>query len=236
MVFYRSIGWLLKQLLPPACPLCSKTFPMNWQEPFCADCLGGFNALSAAHCPCCALPFPAADNSSHLCGRCLDQPPPFAKVYPVGCFESSLREAIHQFKFNQRVGLDRPLAVLLDKALPAELDFDLIVPVPLHRWRLQQRSYNQALLLARELARLRNSPVATDLLLKQVETDPQQELSARDRERNLNHVFQVQRQLNGERVLLVDDVMTTGATGRACGRVLLAAGASEVRVAVVGRA
>lgn len=227
---------MLTQLLPPACPLCSQTFPVNWQAPFCSDCLSGFLPLPKAHCSCCALPFTGSSNSTHLCGSCIDRPPPFEKVHTIGCFDSSLREAIHQFKFNQRIGLDRPLGILLNRSLPIDSSFELIVPVPLQRRRLRQRSYNQSLLLARELARHQHLPVATDLLVKKTETVPQQELSARQRERNLSQVFAVQRQLKGERVLLVDDVMTTGSTVRACSQALLSAGAGVVQVAVVGRA
>ncbi len=232
----RSLFWLLTQLLPPACPLCRQTFPPYWQDPFCENCLAGFPPLPPAHCPCCALPFIAASNSAHLCGRCVDRPPPFTKVHTVGCFDSLLRDAIHQFKFNQQIGLDRPLGTMLNSSLPVDSEFDLIVPVPLHTRRLRQRSYNQSLLLARELTRLRGFPSVADLLIKTEETVSQQDLSARDRERNLSKVFQVLRPLQGERILLVDDVMTTGSTVRACSQVLLAAGGKEVEVAVVGRA
>ena len=235
-VLHRGFVWLLKQLLPPACPLCSQTLPAHWRESFCSDCLSGFLPLPRAHCSCCALPFSASENSTHLCSRCIERPPAFEKVYTVGRFESRLREAIHQFKFNQRIGLDRPLGITLNRLLPAELELDLIVPVPLHCQRLRQRSYNQSLLLARELSRLRALPVATELLVKPLETVPQQELSARERERNLAQAFCVLGELKGQRVLLVDDVMTTGSTARVCSQALRSAGAREVRVAVVGRA
>lgn len=232
----RSIDWLLAQLLPPACPLCRVTFPVDWGEIFCPACLSGFRSLPEAHCPCCALPFPASDNSGHLCGRCLVKQPSFKKVHAVGLYDRSLRDAIHQFKFNRRIGLDRPLAMMLERALTPELKVDLIVPVPLHFCRLQQRNFNQALLLARELARKRELPVAVELLVKTVETAAQQELSAREREHNLHQAFRVQGELHGERVLLVDDVMTTGATVEGCCRTLLDAGAATVEVAVIGRA
>ncbi len=225
----------VKQLLPPACPLCLRSFPEKWTEPFCADCLSGFRPLPEARCPVCALPYPAGSHSSHRCGRCTVNPPSFSKVYPLGLYQHQLREAIHQFKFNQKVGLDRPLAQLLNRII-VDLTATLIVPVPLHRKRLQQRSYNQALLLARELARLKKIPLAKDLLQKTVETPAQQELTARERERNLKQAFQVKEALDGERILLVDDVLTTGATAVACSRVLLAAGAAEVQVAVLARA
>ena len=232
----RSAGWLLAQLLPPACPLCRKTFPYRWTEPFCPTCLPGFHALPAAHCPCCALPFLAQQNSAHLCGRFVANPPFFSKVHAVGCYDSSLRDAIHLFKFNNRVSLDRPLGNLLARSLAADLAVDVIVPVPLHFQRLAERSYNQALLLARDLGRRCRLPVAVELLVKASETVAQQGLSARQRERNLNQVFTLRQPLHGERVLLVDDVMTTGATVRACSRVLRAGGAGAVEVAIIGRA
>ena len=231
----QGLVWFVKQLLPPACPLCLRSFPEKWTEPFCADCLSGFRPLPEAHCPICALPYPAGSHSSHRCGRCTVNLPSFSKVYPLGLYQHQLREAIHQFKFNQKVGLDRPLAKLLNRII-VDLTATLIVPVPLHRKRLQQRSYNQALLLARELARLNKLPLARDLLQKTVETPAQQELTARERERNLKQAFQVKEVLDGERILLVDDVLTTGATAVACSRVLLAAGAAEVQVAVLARA
>jgi ComF family protein len=147
-----------------------------------------------------------------------------------------LRKAIHQFKFNQRVGLDRPLAQLLDQAIAADCPCDLIIPLPLHPRRLRQRSYNQSLLLAKEIGRLRKLPVAPQLLLKGRDTPPQQGLSAREREKNLRGAFYLNGYLAGARVLLVDDVMTTGTTASAAGKVLLQNGAAEVQVAVVGRA
>ena len=125
---------------------------------------------------------------------------------------------------------------MLDAEIGSSLDVDLIIPVPLSRKRLQQRSYNQALLLARELARSRRLPVAVDRLLKVSETATQQGLSARERERNLLGTFRLQNPLQGERVLLVDDVMTTGATAAACSRQLLEGGAAKVEIAVIGRA
>jgi len=232
----QGLSWLLQQLLPPACPLCRQTFPAAWAAPLCAGCLAGISPLPAAHCTCCALPFTATAGSAHLCGRCLKQPPGFNKVFALGLFSGTLRDAIHQLKFSQRVSLDRPLARLLTEKIPANSAFDLIVPVPLHRLKLQRRSYNQALLLARELGRCRDLPVAVRLLNKTVDTPPQQDLSAAERWQNLKQVFRVEQQLQGEKILLVDDVLTTGATVRSCSQALLTAGAAEVQVAVLARA
>ena len=227
---------LFKAFFPPACPLCSRTLTKDHYAVFCGSCLDGFRSLPDAKCPLCALPFSGISNSSHLCGRCIKQPPAYAKVYAVGLYEQSLRHAIHQFKFNGKVGLDRPLGKLLEQAIDVDLNIDLIVPVPLQRKRLQQRSYNQALLLAREVASIRKLPVANDLLVKILETESQQGLSAKERVKNLQGSFELQKNLSGQNILLIDDVMTTGATVAACSRVLAEGGAAKVYVAVIGRA
>ncbi|MEA3545544.1 MAG: ComF family protein [Thermodesulfobacteriota bacterium] len=236
-VIVRQLLWqLFKLFFPPACPLCSRTLPNDSPKIFCADCWSGFRPLSDAHCPLCALPFTGISNSSHLCGRCIKQLPTYEKVYAVGLYETSLRRAIHQFKFNHKVSLDRSLGKLLEQAVDSNLHIDLVVPVPLHRKRLQQRNYNQALLLAREFARIRKVPVANDLLLKVNETNSQQGLSAKERVKNLQGAFTLQGAITGKTILLVDDVMTTGATVETCSQVLIAGGAVKIYVAVIGRA
>lgn len=154
----------------------------------------------------------------------------------MGLYDSSLRHAIHQFKFNGKVGLDRSLGSLLEQAIASDLKVDLVVPVPLQKKRLQQRSYNQALLLAREVARIRSLPLSNNLLIKVRETESQQGLSAKNRVKNLCGAFQLHENLSGQKILLIDDVMTTGATVATCSQVLLEGGAAEVYVAVIGRA
>ncbi len=146
---------------------------------------------------------------------------------------------MRKFKYEGDFNLDRPLAALMKKTLQEPLkEFcpDLLLPVPLHIDRLRQRSYNQALLLARFLGRSFQLPVAPRLLLRIRPTPPQIGFKAPQRRRNLRGAFALSRPLQGERVLLVDDVMTTAATARECSRTLLDGGASEVAVATVARA
>jgi len=227
---------LLKLIFPPACPLCRRTLPYPCHDLFCPDCLTGIISLPSACCPVCALPFVGRDNSSHLCGRCTQEPPEYDRVFAVGLYEKSLRQAIHQFKFNQRIGLDRSLGMLLDRAVDQNQIFDLVIPVPLSPLRLRQRGYNQSLLLAREFARLRNIPVAARLLCKIREAQEQHGLSARNRETNLEGAFALRQSLSGETVLLVDDVLTTGKTAATCAQILKQGGAGEIYVAVIARA
>ena len=228
--------WLAR-LLPPVCSLCCGALDVAARGLFCLTCMGSIYPLPPAHCPRCALPFSQSSaTSSHLCGRCILEPPAYSAAYAAALYEGQLRTAIQRFKFHQRPNLDRPLAGLLDRALPPDLDVDLLVPVPLHPIRLRQRTYNQALLLARELGRIRALPTAADILIKCRTTESQQALSAAQRRQNLRGAFRLGDNVDGKAVLRVDEVMTTGVTLDLCSRTLLGGGAARVEVAVVGRA
>jgi ComF family protein len=146
---------------------------------------------------------------------------------------------IHRLKYRNQLILAEPIGKLLGNTLTKKLvDFhpDLIIPVPLHITRLRQRSYNQALEIARPLAHQSGIPLDTATLLRIRATSPQQGLSAEDRRKNLRQAFKVSSSIAGKRVLLIDDVLTTGETARACSKALVAAGANEIRVVVFGRA
>jgi len=230
------LPWLYR-LLPPACPLCGGAFSVPAAHPFCFRCMATVAPLPAAQCSCCALPFQATSaQHSHLCGRCIQDPPAFTATHAAALYEGELRTAIRHFKFHQRPNLDRPLARLLETCLPASLDVDLLVPVPLHPARLRERTYNQAWLLARELGRQRSLPVSHDVLIKCRGTEPQLTLSARQRRENLRGAFVMNKDVKGRKILLVDDVMTTGVTLDLCSQVLLAGGAQRVEIGVVARA
>ncbi len=234
-----ELGGLLELLLPPACPLCGGSMPQGpGRPPLCRACLTGIPPLESPCCPRCSLPYPAEKGSDHLCEPCLRQAPPFSWAAALGLYQGSLRTAVHRFKFSGAIGLDRPLANLLAEKLKERVeDFqpDLLVPVPLHPARLRQRSYNQSLLLARQLSRHWQVPTAHRLLMRTQETPSQQGLSADIRRRNLKGAFSLLHPLCGKRILLVDDVLTTGATARECSRVLLSGGASAVSATVLAR-
>jgi ComF family protein len=160
--------------------------------------------------------------------------PPFAGVITYGLYSDTLKEAINLLKFSSVKRLAKPLGMLI-----AKLDIpqvDMIVPVPLSIKRLRQRGFNQTLLIGRVVSKTLDIPLSSELLYKKKETLPQAVLSASDRARNLKNAFATRSRLKGETVLLVDDVMTTGATARECSKTLLKAGAGKVFVATVARA
>lgn len=229
---------LFDLLLPPACPLCGSESGGRSPFFFCPACLSGIHPIGSSCCPRCALPYPTEEGSDHLCESCLRDTPPFSRVVALGIYEETLRTAVQRFKYEGAIVLDRPLAELLAAVLESDgaPRPDLLIPVPLHYSRLRERTYNQALLLARVLGRRWRLPVPPRLLVRSRPTPQQQGLKAEVRRQNLKGAFAMNRKLNGERVLLIDDVVTTGATVRECSRVLLEGGAGEVVVAVLARA
>lgn len=235
---YAEFCGLLDLLFPPACPLCGSDFAARSPHFFCPDCLSGVRPITSPCCPRCALPFATEDGSDHLCESCLRDEPPFSRVAALGIYEESLRLAVQRFKYEGAIVLDRPLGGLLAASLERDDAFrpDLLIPVPLHRSRLRERTYNQSLLLARVLGRRWRLPVPARLLVRVRPTPQQQGLKADVRRQNLKGAFALKRKLRGERVLLIDDVVTTGATVRECSRVLMEGGAGEVTVAVLARA
>lgn len=234
----REATELLDFCLPPACLLCGAELEGGNPHDLCSACLDGFLPLTSPCCPCCALPFETIGGRSHLCGDCLLHPPPYDWTIAAGLYEETLRHAIHRFKFDGAINLDRPLARQLDRvwsesAVPWQPE--LIVPVPLYPERLQLRTYNQAALFGRELGRMRGLQVR-EPLSRLRDTQPQPGLGLRQRQENLAAAFRCEEGISGRRVLLVDDVMTTGATARGCATALKAAGAAQVAIAVLARA
>jgi ComF family protein len=194
--------------------------------------------LSPAHCKRCAQPFPNAA-SNHLCEACLKRPPRFSKVHAASLYQGSTRDAIQRLKYRDQITLAQPLGRHLGHLIvTAKNGFspDRIVPVPLHPARLRTRGFNQALEVARPIAQQLAVPLDTTLLERIRKTPQQQGLSATERRSNLRNAFALTARAEKLRILLIDDVMTTGETVRECSRTLLAGNVEEVQVAVVGRA
>ena len=190
-------------------------------------------------CVSCRTPFQNAFplDAEGRCALCRTGLRGFDAAYCFGSYEGTLRELIHLYKYDRIQTLARPLAELLAAALPLDERFDAVTPVPLH-WRKQwQRGFNQSDLLARAVARRRGIPVVR-ALRRTRSTQTQAGLSNTERRKNVAAAFQCRRSgetLAGRRVLLIDDVMTTGSTAAACARVLKQAGAARVVLLTVAR-
>lgn len=234
---HRPLHGLIDFLLPAICPLCSRPLATGEGIGFCPDCQQQLPPLPEATCRRCALPYATDISDNHLCGSCLKETPPlFEKVIAGGIYDAALKEAIHRFKYRGKINLDLPLSDLIANRLTDMKTVDLIIPVPLHKKRLRQRTYNQSALLARLIAKRLDRPFSTQQLLRHRDTPPQQGQNATERKKNLKNAFSLSEPLNGEHILLIDDVLTTGATVRECCRVLKNNGAGKVTVAVLARA
>jgi ComF family protein len=234
----RLATGLLDTLLPPLCLSCR--VPVDRQGTLCADCWKQVDFLGPPHCTCCGLPFSFEMPEASLCAACIANPPPYRRLRAATRYSAISRRLILGYKHGDQLHMTPALAGWLDRA-GAELldDSDLIVPVPLHRWRLLGRRYNQAALLARALGQRRDVAVAADALVRTRRTRSQGGLRRRQRLTNLAGAVAVPEArralVAGRRVLLIDDVVTTGATAAACARALLAAGAAQVAVLALAR-
>ena len=205
----------------------------------CSACLGRPERLTAEfYCVACRTPFVnrAPLDETGRCMLCRLGLNGFDQVYSFGAYEGELRKLIHLFKFGGVQPLARPLGRFLAQVLPRDQRFDVIVPMPLHWRRRWQRGFNQSELLAREIARRWNLPIRP-MVRRRRATTPQAGLTSAQRRKNVQGAFEMKSKarLDGMRVLLIDDVLTTGATASACARALKRSGAAQVSLLTVAR-
>ena len=230
---------LLDVILPPICHICHSFIPNANALHICPTCRDLLPLVVSPLCSICGIPFIGA-GGDHRCGACLTHPPHFDTARAHFLYEGPIRDLIHSFKYNQRTHLGYPLALLSLEgvsALSADHKPHLIIPVPLHRSRLRQRGFNQAVLLGRVLSRRLSLPMMMDALVRTRPTEPQIELSAAERRVNVKGAFSVARpdHVAGKRILLLDDVMTTGSTMNECAKELKKAGAKMVIAVTIAR-
>lgn len=228
---------LLDLLLPPQCLTCDQ--PVGAPGQFCAACFRKTAFISAPCCDACGRPFETAGRGE-LCAACEARPPAWDAARAALMYDDQARRVLLPFKYHDRTEVARALAPLMARAGGVLLArADLLVPVPLHRWRLLGRRYNQSALLAQALARDSGRPAVLDLLRRVRRTPPLNRLSPRRRLAVLEGAFDVDPRrravVQDARVLLIDDVLTTGATAEACARALLEAGAGGVDVLAAAR-
>jgi len=238
---YDCIRFVQALLYPPTCLLCGA--PGHDGLDLCPGCLHALPWNSAA-CAICAAPLTLPASSAggggepHVCGQCLNHPPPFDTALAPLLYRPPLDWLVQGFKFNQRLPPGRLLGELLRRHLTEHVVTmpELIVPVPLHPARLRERGYNQALELARPLARQFGIPLAHGLAQRVRATATQSLLPAEERRRNVRGAFALNRPLAARHVAIVDDVIATCSTVGELARVLRRAGAERIEVWAVARA
>jgi ComF family protein len=226
-------------LFPDECRICNRTLSGYSRLPVCQECLRSPQPFLAEHfCISCGTPFLNSHplDEEGRCALCRTGALGFDAAYCYGVYDGALRKLIHLFKYSRMRALDKPLGAYLALALPRGKQFDAVVPVPLHWRRRWARGFNQSELLARAIARRCSVPVLRALQRRRA-TAFQAGLTNAARRENVAQAFEARRRcpVAGKRILLVDDVMTTGATAAACARALRRAGAESVSLLALVR-
>jgi ComF family protein len=228
----KGAGWFRRcHFFRGSCWLCRMPLTLP-RHGLCSYCMNTLPCLSDA-CPRCALPM---GKTNQTCGRCLRQPPPWFTLICAGLYEPPLSLLIGRLKFFRTTALSTTLARLMllswlkAKRQRGVLKPDLLLAVPLHRWRAWQRGFNQTDLLVRALASWLCCDYHPDALGRQRTGDVQHSLSANARQRNLRGAFSLDASVEGRHIALIDDVVTTGSTVTEISRLLLHAGAASVQV------
>ena len=235
----RTLETLLDTILPPRCLSCRES--VDRQGNLCPACWRALTFISPPVCERCGLPFEVAALSGSLCGVCIGTPPPYRQARAALIYDEASRRLVLGLKYGDQTYAAQSYGAWLVRCGAALLaDADLLVPVPLHPWRLFRRRYNQAALLAQATHRFTGVPHLPDLLMRRRATPTQGGLGVSGRRRNVLGAFQVrprlQKRVRTARVVLIDDVMTTGATVAECTKVLMRAGAERVDVLTLARA
>ncbi|MEQ1687539.1 MAG: ComF family protein [Sphingopyxis sp.] len=241
----RAWQGLIDLVLPPRCVECGQVVQRDIG--FCPACWTELRPLNGPACARCDMPFGVAQGEGAMCGACIANPPPYERVLAPLAYGPAARDVVLRLKYGRRVGTARLMARLMAPLLNdfaaandagEERPF-LLVPVPLHRWRLWWRGFNQSAMLAQHLAKASHLPLAIDALVRHRRTTPLRGMGKKARARAVRGAFAMARHgadaVQGRHVILVDDIFTTGATAAACARILMKAGAARVSILTFAR-
>jgi ComF family protein len=251
----RTAGALARALYPPVCIGCgafmegaktisdpgSASLHEILSSSFCQDCGTKIKPVNQPFCTVCGEPFASKEGPDHTCGRCAEKKPAFASARAALLYDGPVKNAILSFKYARRMALARPLALLCQWVFLryyADAAHDLALPVPLHGRRLGWRGFNQAWLLMEGWKNDARFPSPDRRILRRIRNTPVQAgMSKKARAQNIRGAFAVDcpQKIGGKRILLVDDVLTTGETARECARVLAKNGAARVDILTLAR-
>ena len=226
---------MLDVALPPRCIICG-TQDVDSVN-FCLSCWAALVLLANDRCHGCGVeltPEAGASDISGLCEPCATHPPLYSKINAATLYEDNSAAVVLKLKYGKKTGVAKQMARLMQRHLPPDAADWTLVPVPLHRWRLWQRGFNQAALLAQHLARESDAALVPDALVRTKRTRSLGHMDGEARHRELANAIRPHprraRHIQGQRIILIDDVVTSGATSSACVQTLLDMGAKEVRI------
>ena len=230
-VVRRATRRIIEFALPPRCPGCGLVVEDEHQ--FCLQCWQSLNFLGEPCCARCALPFDYDAGEAAECGSCISDPPSFDRLRAAVAYADIPRTVALKLKYSGRPGVAGTLAHFMRRHLD-EADGAILVPVPLHRWRIWKRGYNQSALIATALSRRSGIPADLFLLERIKATPPLKGLGRQERAQAVRGAFRIsaaaKQRVKGRTIILVDDVYTSGATANACAKVLKRAGADRVNI------
>ncbi|MEI7591316.1 MAG: ComF family protein [Deltaproteobacteria bacterium] len=233
-----TIKGIIGIIFPKACVSCGRTL-LDDNGYFCDKCYADISFIKSPLCKKCGAPFLSAGDD-HFCGDCICKEKPFVVARAMARYDATIVKMISSFKYHRNIVAGETLARMLARHEFAGFekeDIDIIIPVPLHAKRLRERSFNQALVLAKILSKAWKMPLCFETLIKHIDTAEQVGLHSLEREKNIKGAFMLKDRVAivGKNVLLVDDVYTTGSTVKECAKVLNAGGAKSVAVITVAR-
>jgi len=236
----KFFGTGVKNLLfPPVCSGCLEPLPSS-DKSFCDTCFQRIAFIHSPKCPRCGHEFRNSTEGDHLCGTCLRRKhkDPFSRAMAVARYQEPVSTLLRSLKYDGDLSVLAALQSIVASADTLTLDKeDRIVPVPLHVKRLRSRGFNQAALIARLFFPAMETHILLDVVQRVRHTNPQMGLDGVARRKNLHDAFAVSNRskIKGRKIILIDDVFTTGTTVLECSRVLIAAGAKEVQVLTVAK-
>ena len=226
-------------IFPKSCLVCNIKLINTPEILLCNPCLEKIQLIEKPFCSICGKPFLNAAGDNHLCSVCLKTNWHFSKAQAVFVYREPITKVVHNFKYHRSTScLSTFAAFKKSRASPKDVaGIDLVVPVPLHRKRLRQRGFNQAQVLAACLFPNQKHRINPHILMRTIDTPLQTNLSGKERRRNLKKAFSVTNSaaVKGKKIMLVDDVFTTGSTVNECARMLRNAGAADVQVFTLAR-
>lgn len=228
-------------LFPPECAVCGAILTGSGNDLFCSGCLSMFNLISPPLCTACGAPFAYTGGTNHLCEDCIVSRPSFSMARAVGKYDAALLDAIHLFKYHGKISAGKALGKMMAQTRYDSLaieNYSTIMPVPLHARRLRERGFNQSLILAKQISDIFSLPLDFLTLRRKTRTEAQVSLSRKERASNVRGAFEVTdiKAVENKRILLIDDVYTTGSTVKECSKTLMKNGAAEVAVLTLSRA